>query len=256
LPEEEPEELEEVVEEKPVVAARRRAVANETPPDDDEPEMLEEVSEKEVPEADRSPMDQPRKKKKKKRRRQLLAEREEEREAPAWPWWVFGVGSVGLVELALLVVFLIADDILVKFCTMYLFIMFPISTVIFFAAMLLSNVTVGAGEIGEIHVTLVKCFIMVAIANVVSLFPFGGYATLIIYVVGLISLFRMDFWEARMIIFFNWLLNFGARWIIIMVVTGILAAGAREKDNGKNFDPPQRGKAGQQNVPPPDDDDP
>ena len=92
-------------------------------------------------------------------------------------------------------------------------------------------------------------------ANIVSLLPFGGYAMLIIYVLGLLSLFRMDFWEARMIIFFNWLLNFGARFIVFMAVTAILAGGGRGKDAGRDFNPPQKGKGGQQNVMPPDDDD-
>jgi hypothetical protein len=258
-----PQEAEEA--EEAVVATRRapagrRAVADEPPPDDDEePEMLEEVSEEEVPEAERSPMDQPRKKKKKKkRRRQLLAEQErEEREDSSWPWWVFGGGGMAIAELVFLTLAIFGST-LVRLYGIYMFISVPIGVVIFFAAMVLASVTFGAVEIGRIHVTFVKSFIAVTIANTIFALPipFGVWAGLAIWCIIIMSIFRLEYWEAMIIAAFNWVLNFGVKFIIFMIIMAIAAKAAGRLDddkprNNRNNNPP----AQNQRMPDDDDDD-
>jgi hypothetical protein len=101
----------------------------------------------------------------------------------------------------------------------------PISTVIFFVAMYLSSVLVGAMEIGEIHVAIVKSFIILFAVNLVSLAPFGGFISLVVWLVGLMTLFRLDLWEARMLLFINWVLNFGLRFFVFAAFVGYMTHG-------------------------------
>src|ERR1700738_5253185 len=95
----------------------------------------------------------------------------------------------------------------VKGYATYLFVMMPISTVIFFGAMYLSSIWFEAIEIGEIHVAFFKAFILVFCVNVTSLIPFGFFLTLSVWLTGLFVLFRVDLWEARVLIMMNWILN-------------------------------------------------
>jgi predicted Zn finger-like uncharacterized protein len=155
----------------------------------------------------------------KKKKRAQAAGRKRGAENASWPWWVFGGGGIAAVELSLLglAVFLEPGHLLAPYAA-YLFIMLPISTGIFFAAMYLSSIWFGALEIGEIHVAVVKAFILVAIVNVVSLLPWCGFVfTLLIWFAGILTLFRLDVWEARILILINWVLNLGLKFLLMML---------------------------------------
>lgn len=235
-------------------ASTRRTVADEHVADDEEPEELEEVTEEEVPEAERSPMDEPKKKKKKKKRRrqQLLAEREEDRESPSWPWWALGGGGMAVSMLVFLCLGIFGSP-FVRLYGVYMFFSVPLGVVIFFAAMVLASVTFGAVEIGRIHVTFVKSFIAVTIANTIFILPFGVWGGLAIWCIIIMSIFRLEYWEAMIIAAFNWVLNFGVKFAIFMIMAAIAAKAADRIDNdfqrGKNKNPPV------QNQRMPDDDD-
>ena len=214
--------------EEAIVARRRRR--------EEEPEEPEE--EQEAPEESDEPPRERRRKKKRKRRLRPLPDEDEDDERPAWPWWVFGGGSVALIMLVLLclTIFLSFGNPL-KFCAAYLLIALPISTVIFFAAMFLSSVILGAMEIGELHVAFVKAFILMFIVNVVSLLPIGFWLTgmlmFVVLLAGLMTMFRLDAWEARMVIFFNWVLNFGLKWILMAaILSWAMRAGSVHDDDG------------------------
>lgn len=240
-------ELDNEIAEKPITVAKRRRAVDELPvptgkrraeqPDEEEAvELVEEVAEDEE--------ERPRKKKRKKKRRRFrVAESKDEYEAPAWPWWVFGGGGVAAVMLFFLVLAVIAESPFVKFSAISMLIMMPISMVIFFMAMILSSVLVGAMEIGELHVAFVKAFAVCFIVNLVSLFPCVGiWITIFVWVIAVVVVFRLDFWEARVLVFFNWLLNFAAWWVLIYALTMIGNAGSMDDDDG--FAPPPRNRPG------------
>jgi predicted Zn finger-like uncharacterized protein len=219
------------VADQPAITARRRRPAEEEPVAsvrrsrrEENPEGVQEAPD----DTNEPPAETPRKKKRKKKRRRI---RHEESESPAWLWWTFGGGGIFLVMAILLVVALVTHrDNPVKACAIYLLIAMPVSTVIFFVAMFLSSIWFGAIEIGEIHVAVVKSFALLLVVNLVTLLPLGGYLALAVWLVGLIGLFRLDLWEARMLIFVNWVLNFLLRSFVFTALLSWAAHGG----GGKN----------------------
>jgi len=111
-----------------------------------------------------------------------------------------------------------------KFYAAILLVRLPISTVIFFVAMVLSNLIAEAVDIGEIHVAIIKAFGLLLVVNLVSLLPFGNWAALVVWLVGLMVVFRLDFWEARILIVFNWGLNFAVNLFLMAALAGWLRA--------------------------------
>jgi hypothetical protein len=136
---------------------------------------------------------------------------------------------------------------LIRYAAVYLMIAIPISTVIFFIAMILSNLIAGAGEIGEIHKTVFKAFVLVTIANIVTLVPFGRWLVFLIWVGGAITLFRLDIWEAKIIILFNWGLNFLMRWVLLMILITGASSGSGTSSSRDTEPPPDRARPAQNN---------
>jgi predicted Zn finger-like uncharacterized protein len=189
-------------------------------------------------ESDEAPAEKPKKKKRKKKRRRP---HDDESESPAWPWFVFG-GSAAFLLLSflfLLTVFLDWEN-PVKFAAAYLLVGIPVSTVIFFIAMFLSSVLLGAVEIGEIHVAVVKAFGLVVIVQFVTVvtLPISFYASyalsFIVSVVGLVMLFRIDIWEARIIVGINFILNLLLNLALLGVLHTIMTHAEKAGDVGGN----------------------
>lgn len=68
-----------------------------------------------------------------------------------------------------------------------------------------------------------KSAILVAIVSaVVTFVPFGGFLALVVWWVGLAAIFRMDFWECRVLVFLLWGLNF----VIGLALAGLLHSAA------------------------------
>jgi hypothetical protein len=206
------------------ISARRAAPlpANE---DEDEPEPTE---------------DRPRKKKKKKKGAKKGHRRidDDDEERPAWPWWAFGGGGVALTMLVLLCITLFASfGSPVKWYALYLLIALPVGTVIFFVAMFISSVALGAIEIGEIHVALFKAFLLVLLVSLTSLLPFGRYLTWLVWLVGLLTIFQLDLWEARMVFAINWLLNVALNFALISI---LYSAAHSRTVHDVDLDPPDR----------------
>ena len=174
------------------------------PPQDDSDEVVEEYVEDEEPRPKR------RKKKRKQRRLQSIPGQEEEREIPAWVWLVGGGAGIVLTYVALIMIVMMAPaEGYLRFCAMRLIISLPISTVIFFGALIAASMIVGAVEIGEIHVAVCKSFGLILAVSIVGLIPFiGRYLTPLVWIPGLMLLFRLDFWETCMVMVFNWIPNF------------------------------------------------
>jgi hypothetical protein len=167
--------------------------------------------------------DRPRKKKKKKGKKKA-------KRNPAWvlitgesmPLFLFGGGGVVAVELLFLASALfLPSNHPSKFFAAYLFVMVPISTLIFFGSMYLSSL-VGTFEIGEIPIAMIKGFFLILVVSIVSLIPFGFLLTALLWFGGIMTLFRLDVWEARVLIGINWVLNLIAQVFIVLLLASIL----------------------------------
>jgi hypothetical protein len=157
--------------------------------------------------------------KKKRKGRRLPPPAADDREPLVWPWWAFGGSGVLLALAACLYIAVFSSSLVAKGNAAYMLVMTPISAVIFFVAMLLSNVMLGGAEIGDLRVVPVKVLILILLANAVSLVPFiGGFFALIIWVAGTILLLHADLWEARMIILINWVLNWGVKYLLFTAI--------------------------------------
>jgi predicted Zn finger-like uncharacterized protein len=216
------------VDEEPIPEARRAPRA-------DKPEEPEELEQEQEPtdEGDEAPAETPKKKKKKKKRRRRRDD--DDTESPMWPWLAFGGGGAALLLFVLLVLTAVLDwDNPVKYAAAYLLFAIPGSTVIFFVAMFLSSVLAGAVEIGELHVAAVKAFALVVIVQIVTVvtLPISFYASFalsfIVSVIGLMSLFRLDIWEARIIVGVNSILNL----CLFLALIGTLHAIVTHADKG------------------------
>lgn len=178
------------------------------------------------------------KKKKKKKAKQALYGDEDR---PTWPVWVIGGGSVMAVMILLFCLgFMSRPGHPLKWPAIYLFISTPINTVVFFAAMFLCSIWFGAIEIGEIHVALFKAFFLLLLVNMVSLVPMGYILTLTVWLAGLFTLFRLDLWEARVLIGMNWILNMGLKWLLVMFFLQYAASGGRFNVDDDDDPPPAR----------------
>jgi hypothetical protein len=126
-----------------------------------------------------------------------------------------------------------------KFDAIVLIVMLPVGTVVFFAAMILANLIVGAVEIGEIHVAIVKSFGLVLAVNLISLVPYVGVYVLtpLVWISGLMLLFRLDMWETFMVMFFNWVLNFLIRLALFVMIASWLLHGGGGGGTGTDKSP-------------------
>src|SRR5262249_45657771 len=118
-----------------------------------------------------------------------------------------------------------------KWYALYLFVSLPLGTVIFFGAMFLSSVMLGAIEIGELHVALFKAFFLLVLVNVVALVPFGNYFTWLVWLVGLMVIFRLDLWEARVLFVINWLMNMALKFALVMIFLHWAMSGGLHDDD-------------------------
>jgi hypothetical protein len=83
----------------------------------------------------------------------------------------------------------------------------PISGLILFASMLLTSRTMGGVEFGSLSAVFLKGGFLLVAVNLIMLIPYGGWLTLPVWWLGLMMLFRIDFWEARVLVIINWALN-------------------------------------------------
>ncbi len=192
---------------------KRRSVDVQTAPDEEEPLELSVDTEEERPRRSR-------RRGKKKRPFERPPDSGQDREAIIWPWWAFGGSAWLLAMSACLWIAVFADfDNPLKGWAAYMVVITPISAVIFFVAMVLSNVLLGGTEIGDLRVLPVKLAVLLFFVNLTSMIPYIGYLfTLAVWLVGLMTLFHADIWEARMMIFFNWVLNYGVKFLLMGII--------------------------------------
>jgi hypothetical protein len=194
--------LEEVPDE-PAQRVRRKAKAS------DEAEPVEEV-------VAAKPAKRPKRIKRKRPRERS------EQTTPAWLLWLISVGGFALLAgLIALPAIYKGYGALVLLYSVIIIVMVPISTVILVASMYISSALGGGIDFGEARTTIPKAAGLLLVVNSISLLPFGRFLAAPIWWGGLMALFRLDWWETRMLVFVNWALNFGAQMAVFAVLTAV-----------------------------------
>jgi hypothetical protein len=177
----------------------------------------EERPEPEEREADRDE-ERPRRRKKKRRRQKAGGF-----EVPSWVWYVGGTVAFFVAAVGALVFAAVAGKStqVIAFGVFFL-IMLPISAVILIVSMVASSAIAGGIEFGEVHVVVPKAIALLVVVNLVSVLPFGFFLALPIWIVGLMALFKLDFWEARILFAVNWVLNTVVRLFLLAAVLSIV----------------------------------
>jgi hypothetical protein len=208
---------------------RRRRRDEETPdspePDDRPPRRRrdERITSEPDPVEERSEDLAPKKRKRNKRRKQAG-----EPSVPAWVWWLGSTALVFLTLVALLVGAAVAGARAEAiFIGVYLLISIPISAVILVISMIISSAIGGGIEFGEVHVVIPKALGLIFVVNLVSLIPFvGWFIALLVWVGGLMSLFKLDMQETRILVAVNWGLNFLVRLALLQMFLAAAQRGA------------------------------
>jgi hypothetical protein len=85
-----------------------------------------------------------------------------------------------------------------------------ISIPILILSMILTSNSMGGVEFGSVGSVVAKGALLIIVADLVLLLPWGiiGWAlSLVVWWAGLMLLFRLDFWECRTLVAINWILN-------------------------------------------------
>jgi hypothetical protein len=179
------------------------------------------VAKEEEPDDEEEP--RPRRKRKRRKRRPAPSLSDERRDL-SWLWMVAagvayvllfaGLGSMAVAgHMALAVIIGITIAILL-----------PISLVILIASMFISSALGGGINFGLAHLAVAKAALLLLIVTLVSLIPFAGLLlTFPIWLFGLMIMFDLDIWEARFVIFINWMLNTIVKWCLLgLLLTAIM----------------------------------
>jgi hypothetical protein len=82
-----------------------------------------------------------------------------------------------------------------------------ISVVILIISMFITSAIGGGVDFGQVHIVLAKAIPLLIVVNLLQLVPFGIVLSIPIWWIGLMVLFRLDFWEVRTLVAINWGLN-------------------------------------------------
>jgi len=169
-----------------------------------------------------TPREEQRLKKRKNKKKRL--KKKEPAGLPGWLWWAAGIG--GFLVLMLIVAGLLiraghAEAVLGY--AISLAILLPISMVIMIASMFISSALGGGINFGELPDVIVKSIALLLVINVIMLIPIvGRWLALVVWVIGAMTLFDLDFWEARFFVFINWALNFVVKSFLLAIMLSAL----------------------------------
>jgi hypothetical protein len=146
---------------------------------------------------------------------------------PTWLWWASGCLSFLLATLVAVVIAVRAGFTAeVIFFGVYLAVMLPCSTVILIISMIISSHLSGGIDFGEVHVVIPKALALLFVTTLISMIPYAGLVlTFPVWLLGLMYLFRLDFWEGFFLVSINWLLNLIAKVFLVAIVIGIFLHG-------------------------------
>lgn len=99
-------------------------------------------------------------------------------------------------------------------------ILFVIYLIVWIAGLFLYSIFVGGIDFGAMGVFALKSAALVAVVAGVMLIPFGGWLALLVWWVGAVALFGMEFWEAKVLVLIVWGLSFLLRLALIAALAG------------------------------------
>jgi hypothetical protein len=198
----------------------------------------DEIAEAEPAEEDPARAGERRRPRRKKKRR---PRQPDEIQSPGWIRWYVGLGALVLVYAICAVIaasaglwpFMIVRGI-------GLAILFPFSLIILIASMFISSYFAGGIDFGEVQTAIPKAIILLILVDSVLLIPiYGMFLTFPVWIFGLIGLFRLDIWEARMMFLINWALNCVVRFFVLAFILSIIQHATSDKDvDDPQFDRP------------------
>jgi hypothetical protein len=165
------------------------------------------------PEPEERDQDEDRPRRKKRRRRKKRAPSG----TPVWVWWLVSGGVVAAI-MAIVFIRMAVVGVPPEFFILGIgfSIMMVISTAILIASMFISSAIVGGMEFGEIHVVIPKAIALLFVVNMISMFGCIGWLLMIpVWVVGCMIVFRLELWEARVLVGVNIVLNLLAQFMLI-----------------------------------------
>ena len=97
-------------------------------------------------------------------------------------------------------------------------IMIPISVALLIISMLLSSKITGGIDFGDLRDVILKSTGLLVAVNIVALLPWGDLPALVIFLVGLISLFRLDWLECLILAVVNSFLNMCLKSVVFAIL--------------------------------------
>jgi hypothetical protein len=154
--------------------------------------------------------------KKKKKKSGFKKAKKEATSIPTWMWVVGGLGAMittGGIIVGLILMMRMntpdGDDIDWRIFALEFMIGVPASLVILVISMFLSSALGGGINFGDAKTAIIGAIFLVVIVNLVAMIPkIGIYLTLLVWLVGFMTIFGLDPWEARFLLFINWVLNY------------------------------------------------
>ncbi|HQR07823.1 MAG TPA: hypothetical protein PLN21_13430 [Gemmatales bacterium] len=206
----------------------------------------------------------PRSKKKKKKKK---SQADESTRIPIWMWVAGGIGAViaagGIVFGILLALRTRTPDSMPidwKGFALEVAILIPINIVILVAGMFISSALGGGINFGDAKTAIIGSFFLVIVVVLVSLIPIvGRYLTLIVWLVGFMTIFGLDPWEARFLFFICWILSYAANMGYAHIQHRMMEKRLERMMEDDEDDKPVKRKSRDNNKPgkkDPDDDDP
>lgn len=183
-------------------------------PLEDEPLLAEVVDFDVVPDEapESAPEETPRPKKKRKKKKKV----EVEASYPAWLWGIMIFGALFTTAGLIFGIYLAmragtpdCQPVAWKQQLLVFGISVPITLVILILSMFISSALGGGINFGDAKTAIIGSLFLIVIVNVVNLIPIvGRYLTLLVWLIGFMTIFGLDPWEARFLLFINWLLNY------------------------------------------------
>jgi len=98
-------------------------------------------------------------------------------------------------------------------------VLFAFSTAVWVVALFVYSGLIGGLDFGRLHLFVLKSAGLLLAVNLITLIPYGGYFTIVVWWLGLMLVLKLDFWEARNLVIILWLLNLLA-WVMLFQFRG------------------------------------
>jgi len=115
-------------------------------------------------------------------------------------------------------------------------VLMPISVFILIGSMMAASAIAGGIDFGDLRTAIPKAFFLLAPINflvIVCPWYVHMFFTPLFWIFGLIILFGLDLWETFFLMTINWILSYGAKVLVILMVVALIF-GQISKDLGKD----------------------